>query len=1196
MASIINQFRWLDVNSEDSAILDKFMDVMSVTDESFQKDMIVFLPEITVTDDQADRVGHFLLGKMEEDSAFTDTVIETVPSLCISNAVRNEITIKVLDHVPAVEVEELGKLVKFLLENCTEETYERVLVALRAQLHFVDTADPRRKIPDRKQKGKKTADVEKEIVLAIRSALRCKPEAIAFYNKLLKRLGASALGGAQLCVVDVWVLLVLLSFSGDQANHAQQTAHKKILSGQLSDSILAQSIGTHYNALKEFFAAILSFTCTLLKSKNATIARTGVSLYSLLFVTFQEMYQRQDILGELVAHLGSGNAEEVNGALASLTAIATDSLELLKPFASYLATLLDHIEMFDNNQTRELFWVISELIAPAPDSLAAHQHSRLEDEVHIMIRKQMSSDCQNHFKTGIIGSLALLGKTERLIESSSSPARCAKEVCDSLRRMFRQCSRNPVSLGFLFEELAQLLSQGRLTNEKVLEYLNGMVQEEFESIYIDEFQNGKLQEGELTTSYPMPSEAWFNLDDEDAQVAIRILPLSLSYDKEEQLQLAKLPAQICLMQTLEKRLSKSLEAINALLGCPLHLFAKECLDSSSQRKDVAQILGYAISWCREILNTFTDDLNFLDEQTLETESATIKKVIERAENIYFLETCLILLHQKAKEKRGKGVKSDAAAQPAAREHVLLLGMNQEVEKSAKYFSTKQFRPLRRSCFGILFLACSPGHGAIKDESALIPVWTYLLQALHHQCYSRDGIFRTSLDIVEFKTFEEEQIDFPFVLHTLQKSFLDHLASQDETSVPTAAAGPECLYDATSALVKDSCTAASFGLELISDITCDTIKKCNNVSNLCKFFDCFLGNGGGCDRANSITGFLNTVSAHYEKTSSFDLKFKSVQTIVSVYQKLQAEELDGGDQPGFDLEQIRHETFLKVNHLLIEVDPSSLSARKLSNARKARIIDQLIKSYSFLCEDPLESLHETMTFYERYAKSTLGKGKGSKMESPYPLLDRQSIMVWYSSLFHWLCKTFQKHLQESLEDTSELGKVHQCSALFTKLVLLPRKVEKGNLFLKHIVQNGQSFFDALAILDKNDLHKNDKVLPILKELQKGVKYIHTICVECKTQKNSFLASKVPALKRSVERFIWKCVLWLHKKEDVSVEMGSLKHRDLHGNVVLSQLDLSNFDFNQARDMYDNTSETETEKGTDSQRSLLLDQDLPLSYEC
>ena len=132
---------------------DKFLEVIGIVDPALQDAMIAFLPEVTTTDDQADRVGAYLLDRLEEDSAFCASVIETTPSLCISGDVRDRVCLKVLDHLRAVEASEVGKVARFVLENASAATAAEVVGSLREGLSLVDARDPRRRIPDRTGKG-----------------------------------------------------------------------------------------------------------------------------------------------------------------------------------------------------------------------------------------------------------------------------------------------------------------------------------------------------------------------------------------------------------------------------------------------------------------------------------------------------------------------------------------------------------------------------------------------------------------------------------------------------------------------------------------------------------------------------------------------------------------------------------------------------------------------------------------------------------------------------------------------------------------------------------------------------------------------------------------------------------------------------------------------------------------------------------
>lgn len=1227
--SIVNQFRWLDVSSEDSALLDKFLEVIGIVDPALQDAMIAFLPEVTTTDDQADRVGAYLLDRLEEDSAFCASVIETTPSLCISGDVRDRVCLKVLDHLRAVEASEVGKVARFVLENASAATAAEVVGSLREGLSLVDARDPRRRIPDRtgKGKGKKSERTpEQDLVSAVRSALRCKPEAIGHYLNFLKKLGAgrgrgraagsgSAEGTPSCCTLDVWVLVVLLSFGGDRAAQARQAFQRKVCAGQLSHGVVARSIKGHCDCLEEFFPSLLSLAAHLLRCNAVEASRAGVGLYCVLFECFPEARHRQDCLGELVAHLGGGCPQETSNALGCLARIAREMLDALRPFASYLAALLDHVDAFEGAQARELFWVIGEVLEPdqgepsGSGSQGSRRGSRLEDEVHITIRKQMSSDSPRYFRTGVVGSLALLARRERGIESCHNPSRRTKEVCVSLGRIFRECSRNPENLGFFFEEVAEILARGGLCHRRVLECLNELAAVDFEQTFIGEFESGRLAAEDARGGEP-----WFNLDGENAEVALRIFPLAVSGDKEEQLQLAKLPAQISLLQVLENKQSGNLEAINALLGCPLHLFPEQALDecAAEARQDLAKVLVHAVNWCREILRVFTEGVDLTSAEAVRRERETLRKVVRRAGNTYVLEACLAILRQRAADRRGRfqpkspggaGTQTSVAtaattASTAGGDASSIADLGSELDKAAKTFNTPEPRPFKQSHFALLFLALPGPRAEVGDGDSLLACLVYLLRHLRRECVVKGGAFATAEDVVGFRPTEGGAETLPLALGALQDLFLERLGQEPPTEA-TQATQDSTVMGAATRLAEDHFNAPALGLELISDVVCNTILKCDGPEVLRRFAEGFLGGGEGA--AGPVQGFLDAMAARYDIGTTFDQKYKSAEVLVTAYKKLEGwsagregegegegENESAARDLGVDLEELKRQAERRVGELLTGPDPSSLSKRKPGLPARAKVVDSLVGNYALLCEQPLDKLEEIASSFERYARHALDKAP-KPGDSPFPLLDRQTIPSFYSCLFRWLCSLFRAELAASVEDRSRLDGVHRCACVFTKLVLLPKRAEKGSVLLKPIVQGAHGFLESLSAFDRQGLHQHEAVTQILKELQKGVKHLQFICSDCKTQKSTFLASKVPALKRSVERFNWKCLLWQHNKDGTKVQMGSLKHRDARGNAILSQLELSEFDFNRS------AIGVEEDVEEDSQKSLLIDQSLPLSFE-
>jgi hypothetical protein len=72
---------------------------------------------------------------------------------------------------------------------------------------------------------------------------------------------------------------------------------------------------------------------------------------------------------------------------------------------------------------------------------------------------------------------------------------------------------------------------------------------------------------------------------------------------------------------------------------------------------------------------------------------------------------------------------------------------------------------------------------------------------------------------------------------------------------------------------------------------------------------------------------------------------------------------------------------------------------------------------------------------------------------------------------------------------------------------------------------------------------------IKEVQKSIRVLHSVCAQAKIKANMQLTNCIPKFKKCVERFVIEMVKLL-KNEALEVELGELKHRDLQGNALQS----------------------------------------------
>ncbi|XP_058100085.1 uncharacterized protein LOC131244596 [Magnolia sinica] len=72
----------------------------------------------------------------------------------------------------------------------------------------------------------------------------------------------------------------------------------------------------------------------------------------------------------------------------------------------------------------------------------------------------------------------------------------------------------------------------------------------------------------------------------------------------------------------------------------------------------------------------------------------------------------------------------------------------------------------------------------------------------------------------------------------------------------------------------------------------------------------------------------------------------------------------------------------------------------------------------------------------------------------------------------------------------------------------------------------SFLKAFGFLQTHFRAHNDIILQVVKELKKATRTIQTLCSEAKGSKRTMITCKIPATKRSIERFLFHVKALLH----------------------------------------------------------------------
>ncbi|KAJ1727484.1 hypothetical protein LPJ61_004543, partial [Coemansia biformis] len=94
---------------------------------------------------------------------------------------------------------------------------------------------------------------------------------------------------------------------------------------------------------------------------------------------------------------------------------------------------------------------------------------------------------------------------------------------------------------------------------------------------------------------------------------------------------------------------------------------------------------------------------------------------------------------------------------------------------------------------------------------------------------------------------------------------------------------------------------------------------------------------------------------------------------------------------------------------------------------------------------------------------------------------------------------------------------------------------------------------LPRLDSIFLMHRDEAIVVLGRMQKCTRILQNICNHSKASKDTRLQSAVPQTKRKLEQLIFQVYALMDNNDCIgAINMANLKHRDIHGDVVSSQI--------------------------------------------
>uniref|UniRef100_A0A669QNT4 FA complementation group D2 n=1 Tax=Phasianus colchicus TaxID=9054 RepID=A0A669QNT4_PHACC len=559
---ILNQFKWLDsLDSQD--LVKKLMQMLSVSPVPIQHDIITSLPEI-LEDSQQNEVARELSCLLKQGRRLTVPILDALSRLDLDAELLAEVRQSAMTIVPSVKLEDLPVVVKFILHNVKAADAVEVRSCLVPFTTIFTMAESSFLVINSSSMSQMTTSQNCVKVLfdVIKLAVRFQKDVSEAWIKVRCTCQTLLEKAILVCLICSCCPFLL-----DRTAWKKSTDLDKVF--EMSCSMLYYI--SIFQVIKDFFPSILSLAQTFLHSAHPAVVSFGSCMYKQAFAVF-DSYCQQEVVCALVTHVCSGNETELDISLDVLTDLVILHTSLLMRYATFVKTILDSMQKLNPCQIRKLFYILSTLAFSQ-----RQEGSYIQDDMHMVIRKWLSSSVPNHKQMGIIGSVTMMGSV------ALKRTECVNTVVLSTELVFFSCS------SFLF---------------------------------------------------PVKSLYNLDEDETQGAIAINLLPLvsqsELGRVTDEMISpICLSPCFRLLRLYTGEQNNGSLEEIDALLGCPLYLTDLEVegkLDSLSkqEREFLCSLLFYALNWFREVVNAFCQ------QQDAEMKG----KVLTRLQNITELQNVL----------------------------------------------------------------------------------------------------------------------------------------------------------------------------------------------------------------------------------------------------------------------------------------------------------------------------------------------------------------------------------------------------------------------------------------------------------------------------------------------------------------------------------------------------------------------------
>ncbi|XP_032697476.1 Fanconi anemia group D2 protein isoform X3 [Lontra canadensis] len=1214
---IISQLKWLDRIVDGKDLTTKLMQLISIAPLYLQHDFVTSLPEILGDSQHAD-VGKELSDLLMENTALTVPILDVLSSLRLDLKLLSQVRQLVMGKLLSVKLDDLPVIIKFILHSVTAADALEVISELREKLDLQHCILPSRLQASQsklKNKGQQSSSGNQEnnsqdcVILlfdVIRSAVR--------YEKIISEAWIKAIENtasvSEHKTFDLAMLLIIYSTNTQTKKYIERVLRNKIRSGYFQEQLLQSTFYIHDLVLKDICPSILSLAQCLLHSLDQSIILFGSLLYKYAFKFF-DTYCQQEVVGALVTHICSGNEAEVDTALDVLLELVVLNLSAMRLNAVFVKGILDYLDNMSPQQIRKLFYILSTLAFSKQHEASSH----IQDDMHLVIRKQLSSTIFKYKLIGIIGAVTMAGimAADRSRSSNLTQGRTdlSNEQCTqvtSLLQLVHSCSeQSPQASALYYDEFANLIQGGKLA-PKALEWVGQTIFNDFQDAFVVDFCVFPVGD------YPFPVKALYGLEEYSSHdgIVINLLPLLFSQDfakdgdrmtsKESD---QKLVSPLCLAPyfrllrlCVEKQHNGNLEEIDGLLDCPIYLTdldPGDRLESMSVKEHsfMCSLIFLTLNWFREVVNAFCQ----------QTPPEMKGKVLTRLKHIVelqrILEKYLAVTPDYVPPLANFDLETLDVTPPTA------AAISAKIRKQGKIGGKRKTDGSKTS---------SPDTLSKEDSSECDPTPSNRSQ-LEKEFKGKEE--KTSVSLQSYHAFFRElDIEVFSILHCglVTKFILDtemHTAATEIVQLqppellflledlsqklenmltPSVARRIPFLKSKGNRNVGFSHLHQRSAQEVAHNIVQLLAPMCNHLENIHNYFQCLTAeNQGVVDGPRMKVQEYHVMSSCYQRLlqifhglfawsgffqpENHNLLYSALEVLTNRLKQ---------GEPDQSLEELLRQSFNYLQNFSHSI-PSFQCAlylirllmvileKSTAPAQNKEKIASLAKQ--FLCRVwpsgekeknslPTEQLHTLLSIYLEHTNSVLkaieeiaGVGVPELINSP-----KDASSSTFPTLNRHTFVIFFRVMMAELEKTVkglQAGTAADSQQIHEEKLLYWNMAVRDFSILINLIKYGRLFVEAflkqcMPLLDFSFRKHREDVLSLLETFQLDTRLLHHLCGHSKIHQDTKLTKHVPLLKKTLELLVCRVkAMLIFNNCREAFWLGNLKNRDLQGEEIVSQ---------------------------------------------